>query len=73
MCHRECLLVNHKKYLFDRTFFHQRWGGGGVGRGGWGRGGGGGWGGGGGGGWWGGGGDVDERYVTLGECTIQRY
>ena len=21
MCHKECLLVNHKKYLFDRIFF----------------------------------------------------
>ena len=49
------MLVNHKKYLFDKTFFHiglMRAGGGGEGVGG--------------GGGAGGGGVVDERYVTLG-------
>ena len=50
MCHKECLLVNHKKYLRVKA----------------GGGGGGGGEAGGGGGWGGGGGAVDERYVTLG-------
>ena len=53
------MLVNHKKYLFDKTFFHI-----GLMRAGGGRGRGGGGGGGGAGG--GRGGVVDERYVTLG-------